>query len=203
MGRRWGRASGDGAPGVTLTGPADAALVRAVQRGDAEAFETLVRRHLPAAYAQALREVNDADEAEDICQDAMILALERIRQCREPERFGGWLLTIVRNRARSHTRREALRATVPMGAEPMGSAPVDPARAAARSELSTHLDLALGGLTPIQRSVLVRYDLEGWTHREIAEELGISPVGSRFHLHVARKALKARLSGLYGKEIPA
>ena len=49
-------------------------------------------------------------------------------------------------------------------------------------------------LTELQRRVLVLYDLEGWKHGEIARELGISAGSSRVHLHVARKAMRKRLS---------
>lgn len=50
-------------------------------------------------------------------------------------------------------------------------------------------------LTELQRKVLVLYDLEGWKHAEIAQELGISPGSSRVHLHVARKAMRRLLAG--------
>jgi RNA polymerase sigma-70 factor (ECF subfamily) len=51
----------------------------------------------------------------------------------------------------------------------------------------------LSKITPAQREVVLLHDLQGWTHPEIAESLGISEVMSRQHLFVARKALRALL----------
>src|SRR5262249_56976677 len=85
------------------------ALVVRAQRGDAPAFAALVRRFLRAAYAVALAIVRRRADAEDVAQDAFVLALERIGSCREPARFAGWLLTIVRNRALSWVERRKLR----------------------------------------------------------------------------------------------
>jgi RNA polymerase sigma-70 factor (ECF subfamily) len=172
----------------------DAELVRQVARGDGHAFEMLVRRHLAAAHAAAFDILLDADEAEDVCQDAFISALGRIRQLKEPERFRPWLLTIVRNRAldvktsaRVRTRDEAVEA-VDLQATNRTSDRVE------RAELRADLARALDTLTRIQRDVILRHDYEGMRHAEIARDLGISNGASRFHLHVARRSMRARLS---------
>lgn len=177
----------------------DAMLVRAVQRGDQAAFETLVRRHLRAAHAAALALTDDADDADDVCQDAFVAALGKIAQCRDPDRFRAWLLAIVRNRALDMRTR---RRTGPAGEEldRAASAGESPFQSADRSELRGRLAVALDTLTELQRRVLLLHDFEGWRHAEISVELGISHVSSRFNLHVARKAMRARLKGTYGKE---
>lgn len=202
----------------------DAALVREAQRGNAAAFEMLVRRHLRAAYAVAAAVLGDAGgavDAEDVCQDAFLTGLQRIRDCRNPERFRAWLLAIVRNHAHNQRARAAVRAASPLdgdgvavaggsgrswgGAASSGAAAVvasgeDPLRDAARAELRGNLQAALETLTELQRSVVLLHDHEGWRHAEIARKLGISPGASRFHLHVARRALRRRLSKLYSRE---
>ena len=58
-----------------------------------------MRRHLRAAYAVALAVLQRPADAEDIAQDAFLVAIERLDECREPARFSGWLVQIVRNRA--------------------------------------------------------------------------------------------------------
>ena len=58
-----------------------------------------MRRHLRAAYAVALAVLGRPADADDVAQDAFIAALERIDDCRDPARFSGWLIKIVRNRA--------------------------------------------------------------------------------------------------------
>lgn len=202
----------------------DAALVREAQRGNAEAFELLVRRHLRAAYAVAAAVLGDAGgavDAEDVCQEAFLTGLQRIRECREPERFRSWLLAIVRNHAHNQRARAAVRAASPLdgdgvvvsgdadrgwrGAGSNGDATAvasgeDPLRDAERAELRGNLQAALDTLTELQRNVVILHDHEGWRHAEIARELGISPGASRFHLHVARRALRRQLSKLYARE---
>jgi RNA polymerase sigma-70 factor, ECF subfamily len=176
--------------------PGDAVLVRAVQRGDEGAFETLVRRHLRAAHAAALALTGDPDDADDVCQDAFVSALEKIAQCRDPERFRAWLVRIVRNRAHDMRRRAR---SVKLGTETVAN-DESPFQFADRSELRGRLAVALDTLTELQRRVLLLHDFEGWRHAEISTELGISHVSSRFNLHVARRAMRARLKGMYGKE---
>ena len=56
----------------------DAVLVEQARRGDAEAFEALVRRHYRAAFSVALSQLGDVMDAEDVVQDAFIRALERL-----------------------------------------------------------------------------------------------------------------------------
>lgn len=178
----------------------DAALVRAVQLGDAEAFETLVRRHLRSAHAAARALLNDADDADDVVQDAFIAALQKIEQCRDPGRFRSWLVAIVRNRAHDLQRRSRRSSGDPKILEFVASDTPGPGRMAARAQLRDDLYEAASRLTKLQREVLMLHDYEGFQHREIAEQLGISEVSSRFNLHVARKAMRKHLSAEYGKE---
>src|SRR5438105_2856223 len=65
----------------------DAELVAHIRHGDAVAADELVRRHFRAAYAVALALLGNAMDAEDVCQDAFVRALERIEKCRKPDRF--------------------------------------------------------------------------------------------------------------------
>lgn len=175
------------------SGSLDAALVFRARRGDVAAFETLVARHVKGAHAVALAELADARDAEDAVQDAFILALKRLEDCRDPAAFGPWLRRIVRNRARSIGRRERLRDTEPL--ERVNSAPAlgDPGRELDRTRLRTQLLDALSRLTDVQRRVVLMHDLEGYRHREIAAELEIPEGTVRSHLFLARRALRRLL----------
>lgn len=176
-----------------------ARLVRLARSGDSAAFEELVRRHLKAAYAIALAVTGDADDAEDVAQDSFVVALERLDDCADPDRFSAWLLKIVRNRALNLRRSQARRAGVPY--EEVGiAAASDPARDADRALLRERLLEEMQTLTELQRQVLLLHDLEGYRHREVAEALNISEVSSRVHLFAARRALRARLTGRYHHE---
>ena len=172
--------------------PTDAFLVLKTRRGDAAAYETLVRRYYRKAYVVAYGQIGNQMDAEDVCQDAFLRALERLDDCRQPERFAGWLLQIVRNRAHNFRDYQRVRSAESLDRVtlPTGQPPPDHA---VRAELRGHLEEALNGLSEIRREVVLLHDLEGWTHREIAESLNISEGMSRQHLFAARKILRERL----------
>ena len=183
----------------------DGTLVSRARRGDAAAFQTLVRRHYRAAYAVALARLGNAMDAEDACQDVFLRTLERLEDCRNPERFSAWLLTIVRNRAHNLADARRLRTGLPLEAaetDPGAGRHVGPrpARDAERGQLRSLLEAALGRLSELRRQVVLLHDLEGYTHREIAEALEISAGMSRQHLMHARRDLRASLEGRSAEE---
>jgi RNA polymerase sigma-70 factor (ECF subfamily) len=171
-------------------------LVRKARRGDAVAFEGLVRRHYRAAYSVALAILGSAMDAEDVCQDSFVRALERLEDCRNPGRFVAWLMQIVRNRARNYIDYRRVRETVDLDvvAASGGDRTDDGVE---QGELRETLQQALAELTELQRQVVLLHDLEGWKHREIAESLDVSEVASRQHLLNARR----RLRELLGREL--
>ncbi len=170
----------------------DSALVRRARGGDERAYGTLVRRYMRSAYAVAMSVTGRHEDAEDAAQESFLVALERLEECRSPERFGGWLMTIVRNRSRNLVRRESLRDADPVPDGASSRTPT-PDRVTERVELREQLQEALDLLPPIQREIVLLHDLEGWKHREIAERLEIPSGTVRSHLHFARKALRGAL----------
>jgi RNA polymerase sigma-70 factor (ECF subfamily) len=175
----------------------DVWLVQQSIAGDSEAYSELVRRHLSSAYAVALSELGDSRDAEDAAQDTFIQALQRLEECRDPSRFGAWVRTIARNRARSLGRRKRVRQAEPLETAYEAAGPSDPSRDLERLELRAHLESALATLKPVQRQVIVLHDLEGLKHGEIAADLGIPEGTVRSHLHFARRALREMLGGIY------
>lgn len=173
--------------------PPDEVLVRRSLEGDERAFGRLVRRYQRSAYVVALSVTGRPADAEDAAQESFMVALERLEECRNPDRFAGWLMTIVRNRSRNLVRRESLRDSEPIPETASGGAPT-PDRVTERRELQGHLREAIAALPEVQQEVVLLHDLEGWKHREIAERLGIPSGTVRSHLHFARKALRAALN---------
>jgi RNA polymerase sigma-70 factor (ECF subfamily) len=164
----------------------DSTLVARSRQGDAAAFEALVRRYLKGATAVGLSVLRSVADAEDVAQDAFVTAWESLDTCREPGRFAAWLFTIVRNKARN---RLAQRRPGEVVEEQGSSGEVE--RLVVRAQLLA----ALSKLNDVQREVVLLHDLEAWTHAEIAAALDLSEVNARQHLFVARKLLRACLTG--------
>lgn len=177
--------------------PTDGELVRQARQGDEQAFSRLVERYQRPAYAVAFSVTGRHEDAEDAAQESFLVALTRLEECRNPDRFGGWLMTIVRNRSKNLIRRESLRETdqVPPGAR---SRVPTPDKVAETAELRELLENALSELSEVQRQIVLLHDLEGWKHREIAERLELPSGTVRSHLHFARKALRKALESQPG-----
>jgi RNA polymerase sigma-70 factor (ECF subfamily) len=171
----------------------DAALVARVRAGDARAADRLLERYLRACRAVALTVTGNEADADDACQDGFVAAIERIDSCQNPARFGGWLLQIVRNRARNLVRHHAVRAAEPLELHEVAGGE-SAASGLERGELRGRLLAALAELSQAQREVVLLHDLEGWKHEEIARHLGLAAGTVRSHLHHARRRLRRKLS---------
>lgn len=178
-----------------VRGRSDGELVAEARLGSTEAFGVLVKRYMRPGYLVALSVTGSAEDAEDVAQEAFVVALERLEDCRDPERFGGWFLTIVRNRARNYLRRERLRRGEEMDPE-VSRRGADPEGTLEGWEIRQHLLAALEGLSAVRREILLLHDLEGWKHREIGERLGLPDGTVRSHLHFARKYVRERLGNI-------
>jgi RNA polymerase sigma-70 factor (ECF subfamily) len=167
----------------------DAELVVRVRRGDHRAADRLLERYLRACRAVALAVCGSEADADDICQDAFVAAIERIDDCRDPVRFGGWLLQIVRNRSHNLRRHAQVRRAVQLD-ESIVAAGDSPATTLEQRELRGQLQAALKELPETQREVVLLHDLEGWKHAEIADRLNLPSGTVRSHLHHARRRLR-------------
>jgi RNA polymerase sigma-70 factor, ECF subfamily len=155
-----------GAPRRGWSRASEPALVRAAQRGSAEAFAELFRRHWPRAHRAAWLVVHDASAAEDVAQEAFLAAVRSLDRFDRRRPFGPWLHRIVVNRAIDYARaRELRREVADAGVEP---AVVDRPDAPGDDVLA-----ALAALPPDQRAVIVMRHLLGFTPGEIAAALGL------------------------------
>lgn len=165
-------------------------LVERALAGENESFSALARAHYRAAYCTALSIVRASADAEDVVQDAMVSAFTELESCRESARFPGWLLSIVRRAALMSLRKRGRARRVEDVA-----APADEAAPASGGDvlLRERLLAAAGALSDRQAEVLFLHDLEGWTHPEIGDALGVSEVNARQILFEARKKMRKRL----------
>jgi RNA polymerase sigma-70 factor (ECF subfamily) len=144
----------------------DRALVRAAQRGDADALERLFRAHWAMAHRAAYLVVHDAGAAEDIAQEAFLAAIRALDRFDRRRPFAPWLHRIVVNRAIDHARSRALRREVAL-VEAAAELP------APREDDLDGVVAVLAALPPDQRAVVVLRHLLQYTPGEIAELLAL------------------------------
>ncbi|ABW16645.1 RNA polymerase, sigma-24 subunit, ECF subfamily [Parafrankia sp. EAN1pec] len=179
---------------------ADLEALRRHVAGDPDAFGELFRAHADRLWSVAFALLQDAEEAADAVQEAMLSAHRRAADFRGEAAVGTWLHRIVTNAALDRLRRRAVRPTVPMPSAPDG-APYEPADARdAIAEHDTRMDIgaALGMLPVTLRTPVVLVDVEGRSVAEVAELLDI-PVGT-VKSRCARG--RARLAVLLGHLAP-
>ena len=164
----------------------DHALVERFLRGRSEdAFRALYRAHTPALYALALRLTGgDRGEAEDLVQESWVRALTALRTFRGQSALRSWLCGVLVNVRRGRMRADWRIIDTP-DAEPLA----DPAS----NDDAIDLERAVAALPDGARDVYVLHDVHGYTHREIAELLGIVEGTSKSQLNRARYLLRISL----------
>jgi RNA polymerase sigma-70 factor, ECF subfamily len=181
-------------------------LLEALRGREPLAAERLVSTYGERAYRLATRITGNADDAQEVVQDAFWTVIRKIDMFRGESAFGSWLYRIVANaayqklRGRRNRRQElSLDEVLPMfdergrHAEPVpdwSQAAADPA---VQAELRTTLSAAIDELPAAYRVVLVLRDVEGRSNAEIAETLGLSVAVVKTRAHRARLFLRKRL----------
>lgn len=173
----------------------EARLIEAVRRGDAAAFDGLVRRYMRRAYAIAYRLLEHREDAEDLVQEAFLTALEKIDTFHPGRPFGPWFFRILVNRGRNLRTARARRATLPLPAE-TATPNASPAQETERAELRAWLEAALDRLPERQRLIVQLFELEGFSGPEIAAMLDMPAGTVRWNLHQARGTLRQLLAPL-------
>lgn len=180
-----------------LSQRSEVSLVLAAQQGDRASFGELARRYERAVYATALRRLSNHAEAQEVCQEVLVRAMEKIGQLREPEAFSSWLQSVtnrmainraVRKRSAIATEPETLAATCVESETPLTSALARERRSQVRAGLKR--------LGTLDRQTLVAFYVEGQSLVQMSEGFR-SPVGTiKRRLHVARKRLAKELEEL-------
>ena len=167
-------------------------MVIAAQEGSNEAFSGLVRVHQRRAYAIVRAIVLSHEDAEDAVQEGFLHAHRALDRFRPDQPFGAWLYRIMANAALDLVRRRKVRDAD----ELPESIPMPFRDPAVSRELRERLHEALAQLTERQRAVIVMHDVEGFTHGEIGQTLGIPEGTARSDLHHARAALRRLLQNM-------
>ena len=167
------------------------AVVRRASKGEAAAQALLYKQYSKAMFNICTRMTGNLNDAEDILQDAFVIAFRSMYQLREAAQFGGWLKRIVVNEcirfSKKNTRWNEWN-------DQMNDVPADDA-----SEWWTSISLDLihreiKGLPDGCRQVFNLYVLEDYSHKEIAESLAISESTSKSQYRRAKQLLKERIT---------
>jgi len=167
-------------------------LVARAAAGDRAAFGTLVQRYAGVARRVARAVLGNPEDADDAAQDAMLSALVKLEQYDRRRPFGPWLLRIVANAATDRRRRRTVRRAEPLDPGFVAGGP-RPDTTAERRALGERLREALAELPERRRMAVVLFDVEGYSHGEIAEILRIPEGTVRSEVFHARRRLRALL----------
>jgi RNA polymerase sigma-70 factor (ECF subfamily) len=172
-------------------GPDDRLLVgNFLRKRDEKSFRALYRRHTPVLYHLVLRVLrgNEVD-ADDVIQTTWIRAMENLGGFRWESGLRRWLIGIAVNCSREIIRKNRRCATADL-------ADVADLHALPRITQSVNrmdIENAIAGLPDGYREVLILHDIEGYTHGEIGELLGIESGTSKSQLSRARRSVRVRL----------
>lgn len=181
-------------PGAVSDTPAtpddsDAALVRASQQGQRDAFGQLYQRYARLVHGILLARV-PAIEAEDLVHEVFLRALPRLHSLRETARFGAWLAAITRNMAKDYYRRPRVQIECTEDSADASAAPSDQAEAREAAEILE----CVRSLPEAYRETLILRLVEGMTGPEIAAKTGLSHGSVRVNLNRGMQQLREKLT---------
>ncbi len=178
----------------------DLRLINACLEGDTAAFGVLVRRHQERLYHTVYRLVENAEDAQDVVQEAFLHAYQSLDSFKGDSLFFTWLYRIAVNTAISLKRKKRVVLSIDgVRGNESGTDPPDPSELTRpdynleQQEQQRRIQRALARLSPEHRAVLVMKDMEGQKYETMAELLGV-PIGTiRSRLHRARLELRELL----------
>ena len=179
-------------------GRPDADLVRAAQRGAAEAFAELVARYQDRVYNTCYRLCHNHADALDLTQSAFLKALEALPRFEARAQFYTWLYRIAVNLALSARRSQRLRKTVSLDhpdAPQRAPAANDAVERVDHCEAYERVEQALQQLEPDFRAAVVLKDIEGLDYAAVAAILEVPTGTVKSRIHRGRMMLRELLAG--------
>jgi RNA polymerase sigma factor (sigma-70 family) len=177
-----------------MTAPARASeseLIEACLANDRLAQKELYERYKRAMYTLAYRVTGDFESANDVLQDAFIKIFRNLNSFRQESTLGAWIKTIVVRTAYSKIRKNKV------FLEPIEEFPDNKLVDWGNYLEAEYLEKAILSLPEGYRAVFTLVEVEGYSHKEVAELLDISVGTSKSQLFYAKKKLRERLKA-YG-----
>ncbi len=171
-------------------------LVSRVLAGDPAAERELYDTHVDRVYRLAYRMTGDATQAEEYTQETFIKVYDRLETFRGEAALSTWItsvaLSVVLNGMRTAKRRKAREHDLELADRVVTfERHSDP-------DLKARLKAAINGLPEGYRTVFLMHDVEGFTHQEIADSLGLQEGTSKANLSRARARLRIALADFAG-----
>ena len=195
--------------GAPAENSSEASLIAAVLAGDREKFHLLILPYEGQLFRTAFALVRNAEEAEDVVQDAVLKAYRKLGSFRGDAKFSTWLTAITLNEARGRLRRgnraiiDSLDEQREENADFTPAALTDwreiPLVALERQEIRDLLEQAVAELPDTYREIVTLRDVEECSIHDTAELLGISVSLVKVRLHRARLLLQKRLAPLLSR----
>ena len=167
-------------------------LVAKARSGDLGALEQLFRAYETGVYTLARRLTRTAEDAEDVLQETFLEVCRSLKSWRGEGSLWGWVRTIAASKALMRYRREKVREADELDDEATIGAAGDDV------PLRLDLEAALTRLPVRSRAVVWLHDVEGYTHEEIAELMGMTTSFSKSQLARAHQKLRRWLEGAMG-----
>lgn len=169
----------------------DAGVVARAARGNSVAQRAIYELYADRIFRLAQRMTGNVALAEDLTQDVFVRAFDRLRQFRGESRFGTWLhrlaVTVILNGTRQRGTEQREITLDPALVKSGGHAAIEP-------DARDRVRRAVADLPSELRMVVLMYDVEGYSHDEIAELTGVSAGASRMRLLRARQMLRVALA---------
>ena len=179
-------------------------MIAAILGGEIQLYHELIHPYERNVYVMALSYMKNEADAEDVAQEAIVRAFQKLSSFRAESKFSTWLISITINQARTRLRRQALVRMEPLDQLPDEDKAISPAllrdwreipsEAIEREEVRKLIQQAVERLPGIYREVFLLRDVEELTIGETAEMLNISIPSVKVRLHRARLLLQKQLA---------
>ena len=181
----------------------DLVIVRKIQGGDVDAFDALILKYRERVYSVIYNLTSNREDASDLTQETFIKAFQSINRFKGKSSFFTWLYRIALNTSLTYLRKNKLRRFFSFekmvdedhteGFIENMTADSDSDKAALMSELQEKLNDAFQKLSVKHRTVITLFEIDGLSHKEIAEIVGTSVGTVRSRLHYAKQFLQGEL----------
>src|SRR5437660_1489813 len=190
----------------------DRKLVRAAQKGDAQAFRELVVKYQRRVYQLALGMMKDPDDAMDISQETFVRVHRYLPSFKGDSSFFTWTYRIAMNLCLDAQRRkgrvtrvdaeEGDEAEIEAAMDPPSAALAGPQRSVLNAELRDRIEEALASLSENHRAILLLREVEGLSYEDLAKVLGIRKGTVMSRLFHARLKMQSKLREYLGEDAP-